>query len=285
MKYNQSILNNQKFLNENFDHNLSVIQKWMKYKRNPSIVKNGDLDKASTEFYEEIWKDNGMCSCSDTMTSVLTTFKEFITFLGFDWKQNGHGKITLLNFLESNDYENYYKLTKVKYFALFEEFVELATSPCNMLPVPKYFNAGRAGRFATWDYWDLTLEKLYEWFNAKKDDDYKGQLQVLDLLFTYANNKNKINAVNNTQEWLASFDSWNDFIETYFLQSFVDEKNGKPKKMWSTHSFEMPLPTDVLSNLTDEKKTKHIESNFVEFFTNYNKALKERSELLRKRKS
>lgn len=156
-----------------------------------------------------------------------------------------------------------------KYFLDFEdmlsdvakEFIEINHTIGNFIPVPKAFNFPRSK--TTLDYWDLTLQKIYQWYQSGE----KGKRNNTHL-------KNLVGEenVDPCVKWLEIFNDWAEFIEQNYLQDFVrrelkwhngkiiEEKYMEPIIFWEGHSFDKILP--------DEK------GEFMKFFTNVTSMIK-----------
>ena len=61
----------------------------------------------------------------------------------------------------------------------FQSFLECVHSVGNMIMVPSYFNAERAGNYAEWDCWDITLHAICSWF--KNNDVKKVEWKKIDV--------------------------------------------------------------------------------------------------------
>lgn len=282
MEYGTSLLRNKDY----YPHeNESIVEKWLKYKGDSTCK---DLDTYMQAFYEKFWRElvSGTCTRRETMTSPLVTFEEYASFKGYEWKsQKAHGVNTFIAHMKHKlQLEGDEFLGKQLC-----EFLELTTSCCNMLPVPEYFNAGRSGPFAKWDYWDLALSQIYKWFEFGKKDNIEGQKDALRLMFAHSTHNyvfanrstNMYDSIKYTEKWLMDFDGWVDFVKTLYLDSFVDRDNEwKPIKFWKTHSYELPLPTDTQFDKEENKKNEQIEKNFSELFENVNSMLRSRAQLL-----
>ena len=171
------------------------------------------------------------------------------------------------------------------------QFIELATSPCNMIPVPDYFNTGRSGPYAKWDYWDLALVQIKKWFDYREKNDAIGMKDSLRLLFAHSTHNyvfanrstNMFDSIKYTEKWLAKYAHWKEFIISLYLDSFVDkDSDWKPIMFWDTHSYELPLPTDTEYYIDENnvERNNQIEKNFTQFFYRINRMLKERADLL-----
>ena len=110
----------------------------------------------------------------------------------------------------------------------------------NFIPVPQGFNVGRsnAGR---WDYWDLTLDCLYQWYLDNSNEIKNDNDGALEKLFSHSPEKNRIWAIDNCKRWLKMFDGWEDFINQNYLKCWVDS-DLKPFTLFENHSFEHPVP-------------------------------------------
>ena len=225
------------------------------------------------------------------MTSILITFEEYTSFIGLEWKSaKAHGKNTFISFYEKNDYAKVKELKKVEpeLYNKLILFIELATSCANMLPVPKYFNTGRSGPFAKWDYWDLTLIQIKKWFDAREKQNQNQQKDALRMLFAHSTHNytfslrstNMFDSIKYAEQWLNDFLSWDDFIEKLVLDSFVDKESRNPIMFWDGHCFELPLPTDTEYDFNDERRNEKIKSNFKQFFETVIYMLQKRAEKL-----
>lgn len=128
----------------------------------------------------------------------------------------------------------------------------------NYIPVSCGFNIARSGYYGSHDYWDLTLMKIKEYYDARKSQSGLGgvltspEVKIMELL--HCNNE-----VVCCCKWLNSFRGWEDFINRNFLQDFVDADN-QPIPLCDGHSWECP---QVL--------------NFEEFFKNTWQIIEKRS--------
>ena len=285
MDYSESILRCKDYYP---DENESIVDKWLMYKSG----KKGDLDTYIESFYKMFWPDliTEICFRRETMTSPLVTFEEYAFFKGFKWKsQKAHGVNTFISFMQENciDWEK-------DFGKEFLCFIELSTSRCNMIPVPDYFNTGRSGPYAKWDYWDLALIQIKKWFDYRKGNDEIGMKDALRLLFAHSTHNyvfsnrstNMFDSIKYTEIWLSKYNSWKDFITSMYLESFVDKNNEWiPILFWDSHSYELPLPTDTEYNINknEAKYKQQVETNFVQFFERVNRMLLGRSKYLKKK--
>lgn len=111
----------------------------------------------------------------------------------------------------------------------------------NMIPVPTGFNIGRAGKMAKYDFWDLTMLKIWEWYQHK--EYCRGcnncDKALEELLF------NNNDSINHCKRWLVKFPLWKDFVEENYLNCYVDKDSYDPIVFWEAHNLEnAELPTD-----------------------------------------
>lgn len=128
----------------------------------------------------------------------------------------------------------------------------------NYMPVPFGFNIARSGVCGSHDYWDLTMFKIKEYYDARIAQSGYGEFLVIPEL--------KIMELLHCDcsfvccfKWLNSFDGWEDFIKKNFLQDFVDANN-QPIPLCKGHSWDWPQV-----------------QNFEEFFRNSWQCIEKRS--------
>ena len=109
-----------------------------------------------------------------------------------------------------------------------EKFAKLTNSIGNFIVLPSWMNTGRAGGNIR-DYWDLTLRDLRDFFF---EIDHEHGVIV-----------------------------WNQFIEKYYLQPFVDE-DYVPKELWKGHFENGVMPKKI--------------EDFKKFYENVNLLIEER---------
>lgn len=111
----------------------------------------------------------------------------------------------------------------------------------NFLPVPAGFNCARAGvqkkgDLSLWhDYWDLTLMKIKEWYDAEGDSR---DAVLWELLHGSKDD------MESSRQWLAYFGTWERFTEENYMQDFVDG-GGTPILFCAGHDWEYPIPGDL----------------------------------------
>lgn len=112
----------------------------------------------------------------------------------------------------------------------------------NMIPIPSALNISRAGKYAKYDYWDLTMCKIKEWYDSDCD---KNRNQVLYELLN--GDSNTIDSIN---KWLEKFSTWKEFVDENYLSSYVDQTSYNPILFWESHSYDnAELPTNEKSFL------------------------------------
>ncbi|MCI9072389.1 MAG: hypothetical protein HFH80_06195 [Lachnospiraceae bacterium] len=132
-----------------------------------------------------------------------------------------------------------------------KEFLAMSHTIGNYCPVPAGFNTARCGPFARRDYWDLTLQKIYQWYTFKgkdimeRDDLVQNELlhqkglplYCLRWLEWFEKEENK---TDQTQ------DGWHNFVDTLYLQDYVytEKVDGhdlyEPRPFWEGHTWDNP---------------------------------------------
>lgn len=178
--------------------------------------------------------------CSDTMTSVQTTLNHYLEKnLPELLKEYGVKKVSSKMCIElyENKHPAFIKLLENNENLI--HFISVYHTLGNYIAVPAGFNVARSGFYGSHDYWDLTLMKIKEYYDAKTT---QGELltcpavKIMELLHCNS-------AVVNCYRWLESFESWEDFVKRNFLQDFVDENN-QPIPLCKGHSWECPQVQD-----------------------------------------
>lgn len=178
----------------------------------------------------ELYNNEGFIFRGDTMISIQTTLKKYL-YLKLGIKK-----------LPNNVDFNRFIFNNMEFIDISEECVNfVASMHCmgNFIPVPQGFNIGRAN-FGRFDYWDLTMDCLYQWYldnsNGYSNDD------ALELLFRHANVNYKQVTINNTKAWLKMFNNWEDFLKQNYLYCYVDRNTLEPCRLFEGHSFDHPVP-------------------------------------------
>ena len=207
------------------------------YKRYNYLQNKGvseKLQKGSNCKYE-IPIDNHIFR-GDTMTSGWWFVQQVLAFYTKDEYPGIKVNREKANLLELKDkvtienLENNLKIDgekKSELLEAFQSFLECVHSVGNMIMVPSYFNAERAGNYAEWDCWDITLHAICSWF--KNNDVKKVEWKKIDVnkdkwlikLFSKGSSEVKINSVRECKYWLSQyFNNHCDFIQKNFLQDY-----------------------------------------------------------------
>jgi len=150
-----------------------------------------------------------------------------------------------------------------------QDFIQVAHTIGNFLPWPAGCNSPR-GIGPVKDYWDLTLDCIYWWYQKNRAWLKAGN--------TFQKNDTIVNLfgsqmVNFTQ-FLAAFGSWDVFVEDNYMRPCVeepgvgDEKYGRPKELWKGH---LAKATPVLPQTEEEIET---------FFKRAAECVRERGKLM-----
>ena len=227
---------NEEYLNKNID----IFRKYILYKKDFNKCDpdtNGGLLK---DIYEEVWDDKidnkilNSCSSnnktkyySDTMTSVQNLLSNYyISLCSDEWddykKEHSdvqYFSIEIFKEMFEND-KKYPKFKKAFENEKVREFVKHYHTLGNYIPVPYGFNKARSGSFASHDMWDITLEKIKEYYHIRKQSkDISKSLEViLELLHMK-------DTINKTINWLDSFGTWENFVDKNFLMENDKNKN------------------------------------------------------------
>lgn len=134
-------------------------------------------------------------------------------------------------------------------------FLDLYHTIGNYCPVPAGFNGARSGYQANYDYWDLTLMKIREWF-YNRDDEFNDQLLKCQLLHNHGDWEK-------CKSWLNGFeksrskkgkDGWHYFIDTLYMQDYVDD-NYHVKPFWEGHSWRNIALPDSMEQMNKALET------------------------------
>lgn len=178
---------------------------------------------------------------SDTMTSAQNTFNVAIETLIETESEREFRKSYGIRNRVSNSYciELYIKdregiIERIMQIPGECSFLNLYHTLGNYVAVPKLFNSARSGRYASHDYWDLTLMKIHEYFLENNI------VRIEELLHGKGSTQN-------CKKWLDDFGSgefgWKNFIDVLFFQDYVDtDYNVIP--FCSGHSWNHPNITD-----------------------------------------
>ena len=185
----------------------------------------------------------------DTMTSAWVPIKNYIKLM-----------MHVQTIPEQDMWELYFfrNTGKIELPSEAGRFLQLTHSVGNFIPVPEGFNKGRSGEYAKWDFWDLTLNQIFMWYNDNADLTKSRCHDALNRLFTYADDKD---VVGRCEAWLEMFGTWENFIKENYLEAFINEQ-GMPKVFFFGHSLDDPLPKTF--------------EEFETFFKNVNECIEQR---------
>lgn len=252
-------------------------------------------------------ENEGRVIVSDTMTSAMVRFKEAMTVIiplgqnGSELSENekkGNLKkrlkviyklcksqqnnqhwwttkfcIVVEAILKAEERKEFYSIIDEQYPSM-RNFLDLSHTIGNYCPVPVGLNMARGKSCAIHDYWDLMLEKIYEWFNEEDND--KKMIALKKLL--HINDTKKAEDYNSyimCEKWLQWFvdnkndgdtNGWRTFVETLFLQDFVkdfEDHQYEPDPFWKEHNWNNPKLTDNFG-VQDAEKSQEINKRLEE---------------------
>lgn len=187
---------------------------------------------------------------SDTMTSAQRSLNEIVESIietEEEKKSRGRKKVSNLYCLELYSKNRDGFIDKLNSTLGLSAFIENYHTLGNYIAVPHLFNAARSGNFANHDYWDLTLQKIHEWYF---EDDSKKENTIIENLLHHKGDREKCKC------WLNYFgkgnDGWHSFIDSYYLKEFVDCEY-KPVPFCKNHSWKNPKIenySEFLENVT-----------------------------------
>lgn len=241
----------------------------------PSLIKNGYMRQKAAWSYMK--QDDGKIAASDTMTSAMVRFSDAMKAVEMEKEPNINSiyvaakKMYPMQRLWSENIsvivaavmgDDFYRLIDAKY-SYMRCFLDNIHTIGNYCPVPAEFNAARSEPWGIPDYWDLTLQKIYDWYKTK-DNKY-----LRELLHIKEGKKcEESKAFNNCKKWLEWFEDeenkkekekggWHNFVEILFLQDYanIDSNTGEygePEPFWPGHSWEHP----EVSHMSEEDKIK-----------------------------
>lgn len=184
----------------------------------------------------------------DTLNSFATPFNRFANV--FISKLNN--KKFKLTYIGKDTYElllkefdivfSDYNLSQVEYsreiIEYFDKFANLTHTIGNLFPVPLYFNKERTGENGDYEFPDILLKSIYDFYLSKDSNKKEVGISVI---------KEK-KRIDKTVKWLDSFGSgkagWNKFIEVYRFSMYLDEKS-EPMELWNNHNIENTKTPDI----------------------------------------
>lgn len=143
----------------------------------------------------------------------------------------------------------FYNLIGDRYYCM-SCFLDKIHTIGNYCPVPEGFNGARSA-FGKYDYWDLTLQKIHEWYctydeiaygDGKIDlriENIRDNLIQKDLMHGKGYELNCV-------RWLETFGEgktgWRNFVDYLYMQDYVyindeDHEDYEPKPFWPEHNW------------------------------------------------
>lgn len=200
------------------------------------LIKHNKSYRYKIHFFDNN-DDKNMIYCGDTMTSWWTSLKAFLNF---------PKKIAHENFFSDMDISS--EMKERKEFREIDskevkKFMKAVYTIGNFCPVPEGFNGARSGG-GHYDYWDLTLMKIHDWY---MDENEKHLNDLLHIKTECSKNEERRK---NCKEWLEWFkedakrkrkeypenyckgyDGWHNFVDTLYMQDYVyNEDNWDDKR-------------------------------------------------------
>lgn len=122
-----------------------------------------------------------------------------------------------------------------------EEAMWLIPVACNAVNMRKFEGPSKIEE--KYDFGDLALKAIYEWYNLRSNDSESATKQIRDY---FGNNQDILAAC---EEWLGEFSDWTDFVISNKIQKFVKkrknifiEKYEEPIMYFEEHSIYNMLP-------------------------------------------
>lgn len=212
--------------------NNGIVQ--LQYNNFPTLHK---LNKHNLKWEIQV---NDTLYSGDTLNSFATPFNRFTN----EFISKLKNKKFKLTYVSNKTYElllkefdivfSDYNLSQIEYsreiLENFDKFASLTHTIGNLFPVPLYFNSKRAGKNGDFEFPDLLLKSIYEYYLS--EDSKKKEIGI-----SVIREKSKISK---TVEWLDIFGGgitgWKKFIEVYRLSMYLDEKS-EPIELWNNHNI------------------------------------------------
>lgn len=204
--------------------------------------------------------------CGDIMTSPWPLFKEYLRAYGKIVLEEGNVpkkervRYATAGFTENQEkwllyfLENYHKLSfkekkkmipqEVRSFLINsyrEEAMWLIPVGCNAAKMRSFVGGSKIEE--KYDFGDLVLNAIYEWYNLRSSNSEEATKQIKDCL------GNEQEAVEACEIWLGGFKDWKEFVVANKLQKLVKksknifvEKYEEPIMCFEGHSLQNMLP-------------------------------------------
>ncbi|NFD04993.1 hypothetical protein EXN50_00465 [Clostridium botulinum] len=269
------------------------VEKWEKYKQYKPVQDNDSIDcdvcELAVYVYHKAWKFLKEAKVNDDRPTrqynenpyYVRNHKYQLVINHDDKTKEYYRGDTMTSF--KNTYNHYKKHfgSNEKIKVQIEKFAKLHHTLGNMIPIPSYFNSERSGKYARYDFWDLTMQQIKKWYKHPDDDEPLKQLLNPD-----GENKEEEMSIKLCKQWLNYFTHWNDFVEKNYLQDFIQlsdddelmkDEDGEYILMdfGINHSYKMftlPLKPEIfydylrILNVVIEKRNERI---LVELYNNF----------------
>lgn len=167
-----------------------------------------------------------------------------------------------------------------------DKYVRLNHTIGNFIPVPFVegggeFNSPRGFDGSSYEFWDLALMCIYNYYFSIHDSTCNLKYPHYDLKWLLSNDQN----VNLCKNWLDSFDAegdqtkWDAFVEQNFMQDLVNSEQGHygmPKELWEGHFAGAVMPKGEQYNAFFENASERIEARGKKIAEKITKELKDK---------
>lgn len=272
-------------INTYMNNQTTTFEKYIIYKMYLECIDPDVMSDQLQEIYKKKWDEKYLNSCrkarnsvfSDTMTSVQGLLH---SYYGSELcNKNDKIKDEIKKYKEENNLKSFSfskntmftMFTEIKKYPEFEktiavkdevnDFISRYHTIGNYIPVPQYFNKNRSsnkgiGRgWKNYDMWDLTLLKIIEYYDLKKEN--KDAVNVLMQLL-HCSDKNS-GIIVSAKNWLDSYENKKEFIDMNYLNPYVNKEYNIKNDFRKIHTWENPEPIDhikyfkMISEAIDER--------------------------------
>lgn len=173
------------------------------------------------------FEKNKYAQYGETITSSWSLIKKYLGLTG--------GKFENVKLIIKNQDEIFNRLDECGAI----EFLKLAHTVGNFMPVPKLFNVSRTGynaktQVVEWDRADIMLKQIYEYYNGAGSAAMEKLLERRNK--KEPGNKDCKGAEEYCCEWLDCFDSWEDFAKCNYFETV------EPKPLCANYGIDNPYP-------------------------------------------
>lgn len=210
------------------------------------LFKVKDPDSASgllKEIYAVLWPRKGVGGYSDTMTSAQTLVNVAVDNVRYniDWKlyQDESARPCTKNvFIALMAAEDRLSCVLNRFYPCLRNYISVYHSIGNYCPVPKGFNRARGQK--GYDFWDLTLEKIREFY--LEEDEEKQKEIMRRLLHSKISEQDLDSCIfwfwysgGNGEKGEAA---WRYYIEKFFMQDYVNPETYEVIPLWHQHKWD-----------------------------------------------